>query len=483
MNLRVTLFLAAFPIGLMGLVQFGFSVLSEFIFADHEQGQFLLPAGMMTIASLLLITTAKYIDIKRIGYRDALLFASMTWVMMGLLGAIPIIEITGVSITDGVFESVSALTTTGATILNGLDTMPKSFLLYRQFLQWLGGIGMVIFVVAVLPMLNVGGMKLLKAETPGPIKDDKLSPRVANATRYLLSVYLVITSLCALSYYLAGMSGFDAIAHSLSTVSTGGFSTHDASLGFFHSPAILIVSSVFMLMGAISFALHFRVYRSWNINSYWQDEETRSFIRIIAVLSVIVLAGLLAARLFSDQHQAMLQSLFHVISFITSTGFVATSVNEWPLPLITLLIFAGYLGGCAGSTAGGNKIIRDIVAVKIMLREFHQLIFPRAVFTIKYMGKRIEQSVLSATIAFMTITTLFTVLLSLLLVASGLDVWSSFTAVAACVNVLGPAFGELGNNFQAVNDFGTWVLSFAMILGRLEYFTVLALLIPSFWKH
>ena len=483
MNLRVTLFLAAFPIGLMGIVQMFFSGLSEFVFHDHEQAQFLYPSAMMATATILLALTRRRVDIQRIGYRDALLFATLTWVLMGVLGAIPIVEIAHVSFTDGVFESISGLTTAGATVLSGLDHMPKSFLMYRQFLQWLGGLGVVIFVVAVMPMLNVGGMKLLKAETPGPMKDEKLSPRISHTTHYLLIVYLAITILCALSYYLAGMSAFDAIAHSFTTVSTGGFSTHDASFGYFHSPAIMIVSCVFMILGAVNFALHFRVYKAINLKTYWQDEETRIFLLLITFISLIVAAALLNNSTYTNGGDALLQSAFQVISFITSTGYGSASFTQWPMYVGVILVISGYLGGCAGSTAGGNKIIRDILSMKIMLREFDRLIHPNGIFSLKYQGKKVDEIVVSATIAFMTIAASTSIILTLLLMATGLDFWSSLSAVAACINVCGPAFGELANNFQPVNDFGTWVLSFGMILGRLEYFTVLALFIPSFWKH
>lgn len=482
-NRTVTLYLIAFPIGLMGVVQMCFALLSLVVFNDHEEADFLTPAITMLVVALLLFSVAKKINISKIGYRDALFFAVLTWIVCGVLGAIPIMFITHVTFTDGVFESISALTTTGATILNGLDNMPKSFLLYRQFLQWLGGLGIVIFVVAVLPMLNVGGMKLLKAEMPGPIKNDKLSPRLVNTTHYLWFVYFALTILCALGYYLGGMSAYDAIAHSFTTVSTGGFSTHDASMGYFNSPTLLIIADVFMLLGAISFALHFRVGRATNVYLYWTDEETRVFIKLVLFLSAVITMLLLNSGTYEDPLLALNDAVFHLISFITSTGYGATSFTEWPPAIAFILVFAGYLGGCAGSTAGGNKIVRNILSAKLINLEIKRLIHTSAILSLKYQGHPVGINIVSATMAFMSIAAATSVLLTLALMATGLDFWSSLTAVAACLNVLGPAFGELGTNFQPLSDVGTWILSVAMILGRLEYFTVLALFVPSFWKH
>lgn len=482
-NRTVALYLLSFPVALMGTVQMCFAVLSLAVFNDHEETEFFIPAITMLAVALFCFGLVKRFDAFKIRFRDALLFAVLTWIVCGVLGAIPIILITNVSITDGVFESISALTTTGATILSGLDDMPKSFLLYRQFLQWLGGLGVVIFVVAVLPMLNVGGMKLLKAETPGPIKDDKLSPRIANTAHYLWFVYFVLTITCALSYFWGGMSAYDAIAHSFTTVSTGGFSTHDASMGYFNSPLLLIISDIFMMLGAISFVLHFRVGRAKDVYLYWRDEETRTFIALVLILSVIIAISLLNSGRYNDPLVALNDATFHLISFITSTGYGAAGFTDWPLSVAFLLVIAGYLGGCAGSTAGGNKIIRNILSIKLMNQQLKRLIHPKGVFIVKYQGRPVDTDVLSATMAFMSIAATTSMVLTVALMATGLDFWSALTAIAACLNVLGPAFGALGSNFQPVSDVGTWILSFAMILGRLEYFTVLALFLPGFWRH
>ncbi|VUD67584.1 Trk system potassium uptake protein TrkH [Thalassocella blandensis] len=482
-NRITTLYLLAFPIGMMGVVHALFAFLSFFIFHDHEESDFLTPSLILLLVAGLFFAIGRRYDVSKVGFRDALIFAVATWVVTGLMGAIPIIEIANVSVADGVFESVSALTTTGATVLSGLDNMPQTFLLYRQFLQWLGGLGVVVFVVAVLPMLNVGGMRLLKAETPGPMKDDKLSPRITHTAHYLLLVYFYITVLCAVAYYLAGMTVFDAIAHSFTTVSTGGFSTHDASMGYFNSPLILMIANVFMLLGAISFSLHFRVWRGRQLKLYWQDEETRSFIVLVILLTASIVFVLMQKSHYDNVFAAISDSLFHLISFITSTGYGAASFTDWPYVVGFLLVLAGYFGGCAGSTAGGNKIVRSVIFAKVLNVEAKRLLHTRGLFSVKFNGKTLDANIVSSTLAFIFFSCLTTTVLTIVMMSTNLDFWTAFTAVAACINVSGPAFGSLSSNFQPVSDAGIWVLSFAMILGRLEYFTVLALFLPMFWRE
>ena len=475
------LYLLAFPIGFMGVVQL-FFFFEAYVFESHLQSSFLNLSLAYFCMSGLSFFLGRGIDPSSIRYRHTLLFASSVWLVMGVLGAGPIYLIAEVSITDAVFESISGLTTTGATILSGLDAMPKSFLLYRQFLQWMGGLGIVVFVVAILPMLNVGGLKLLRAETPGPMEDEKLSPRIIHTAHYLWIVYILLTVLCAASYYFAGMTGFDAVAHAFATISTGGFSTHDASMGYFNSNLILAITDIFMLFGAISFALHFKVWRRLDLSLYFQEEETRFFIIIVSLFSIIVLLMLIHAYPDMDMPSAISSAVFHLISFITSTGYGAGNFTDWPAELQLLLVIAAYFGGCAGSTAGGNKIIRNIITGKAIGREFKRLIHPAGIYHIKFNGNVVEDSVLHATLAFMFVSAITTSIFTVVMMLTGLDFWSSLSAVAACINVLGPAFGELGNNFQPVSDIGTWILSFLMLLGRLEYFTFLAILLPAFWK-
>jgi len=331
--------------------------------------------------------------------------------------------------------------------------------------------------------LNVGGMKLLKAETPGPLKDEKLTPRVKHTARYLWYIYVGATALCALGYFIAGMSTYEAIAHSLSTISTGGFSTHDASIGYFDNRWIEINADIFMLVGAIAFGIHFQFARKLSFDVYTKDEETRTFLLIVLALSLTLFAILFHSNVHQHLSDNLSQSIFHIISFITSTGFAADTFTSWPAQTGFLLLFTSYLGGCAGSTAGGNKIIRNILSVKIIALQIKRLIHPHGVFNVRYNGRSVDTSVLSATMAFMTIAASMSMLITLAIMATGLDFWTSLSAVAACLNVLGPAFGELGNNFQPASDTATWILSATMILGRLEYFTVLVLFASNFWRN
>lgn len=459
-----------------------FALLALIVFKDKTVTQFVYSGLLSFVLAAIIYVRYHKAKLTKLFYREALAFASFTWFVVGVLGAFPILFITDAGFTDAVFESISAMTTTGATILVGLDNMPKSFLLYRQFLQWMGGLGIVIFVVAILPMLNVGGMRLLRAETPGPIKNDKLAPRVSSTTRYLWSVYVVLTVLCAACYWLAGMSGFDALAHSFTTVSTGGFSPYDGSMGHFDNHWILAIADVFMLLGAISFALHYNNFTRRALRGYWQDEETRWMLISVAAISFILFLFVFNHGVHDSVSESISQALFHVISFMTSTGYGADDLSAWPAATAGLLIMASYMGGCAGSTAGGSKFIRNILTVRILRQQMMQAIHPQAILTVRYQGKVVKNDVVLAVMGFMLLVAISSLVLTVLLAMTGLDFYSAFTAVVACINVLGPGFGEVSSNFIPVSDTGTWILSFAMILGRLEYFTVLTLLLPKFWR-
>lgn len=474
--------LLSIPLGWLAAIQIAFGVLSVSLYQDLVARWFFVSGFSILALAVLLSWYTRKQALQKISSQESLVFAVVTWVIAGFSGAIPIQLIAEVSFTDAVFESISALTTTGATILVGLDDMPPSFLLYRQFLQWVGGLGVVIFVVAILPMLNVGGMRLLMAETPGPIKNDKLAPRIRQTARYLWLVYCIITVACAAVYWLAGMSAFDAIAHAFTTVSTGGFSTHDASMGYFDSNLLLWVSNLFMIIGAISFALHFKSFRSYLLMSYWRDEETRSMLSVMLAMSALLTLWLINNSHSNAWFDQLTQVTFHVISFMTSTGYGATDLNNWPMGATMVLVVLSFLGGCAGSTAGGSKMIRVIIMWRVIRQQLFVMIHPRAVKTVQYQQHSISDTIITAVMAFMMLALITTFIFTILLSATGLDYWSSFSAVSACINVLGPGFGEVSSNFIVVSDTGTWLLSLAMLLGRLEYFTLVALLLPSFWR-
>ena len=415
--------------------------------------------------------------------RDGFILVTLFWAVLGLLGGIPFLLSAHLGFTDAVFESISGVTTTGATVITGLDGLPRSILYYRQQLQWLGGMGVIVLAVAVFPMLGVGGMQLYRAETPGPMKHQKLTPRVRDTARSLLLIYFGLTAACAAAYWLAGMTPFDAIGHSFSTVSTGGFSTHDANLGYFHSALIDAIAMVFMLLGAMNFAVHFRAWSQRSLRSYLRDEETLAFLVAAAacVIVVTLLLWMLEAR-YAHPLLALRYALFHVISTLTTTGFTTANFHAWPSFVPIMLIFLSFVGGCAGSTAGGMKVVRMLLLLKQALREVSLLIHPRSVALVKLGNRPVQGAVVNAVWGFFTLYVLITAAITLVLVGTGLNVLSAYSATAACLNIMGRGLGEVARNYEHVSVVGKWVLMFAMLLGRLEIFTLFVLLTPAFWR-
>ena len=422
---------------------------------------------------------------KELKTRDGFLVVVMFWLTLGLSGAIPFFmtHTPAMSFTDAVFESMSGLTTTGATVLTGLDDLPRSVLFYRQFLQWLGGMGIVVLAVAILPLLGVGGMQLYRAETPGPMKDSKLTPRITETAKALWYIYLSLTVLCSVAYYWAGMSWFDAIGHSFSTVAIGGFSTHDASMGFFNSPSIEMVAVAFMLISGMNFSLHFLAWRHHSLKHYWQDAELRTYVWILVLLSAVTSGYLYFTATFEDPWTAIHQGIFQAVSIGTTTGFTTTDYYLWPGFLPILLLMASYVGGCAGSTGGGIKVIRVMLLFKQGYREVLRLIHPNAIFSIKLNNKALPPKIVGAVWGFFALYVFCFSLMHIMLMATGLDIVTSFSAVTACLNNLGPGLGEVGANFSEINSTAKWVLCVAMLLGRLEIFTLLVVLTPAFWRR
>ena len=415
--------------------------------------------------------------------RDGFLVTSLFWTVLGLFGALPfaLTESLELGAIDAVFESISGLTTTGATVIVGLDNLPQSILIYRQLLQWLGGIGIIVVAVAVLPMLGIGGMQLYKAETPGPSKDSKLTPRITETAKALFSVYLSLTVACAVAYYAVGMSGFDAIAHAFSTVAIGGFSTHDASMGYFESDAILLVCSVFMSISAINFGLHFIAWRRRAMGVYVKDSETRFFLSVLSVCIIITCAYLLFSGTM-DGHDSLIHGLFQAISITTTTGFTTQNFAVWPSFLPVMMLFFSFMGGCVGSTGGGIKAMRLMLIYKQGVRELKQLVHPNAVIPLKVGRRRVEAAVVSAVWSFFAVYMSAFIIILLLLMATGLDFTTAFSAVAASLNNLGPGLGEVAANYGAINEVATGLLCFTMLQGRLEVFTLLVLFTPMFWR-
>ncbi|MDH3690121.1 MAG: TrkH family potassium uptake protein [Gammaproteobacteria bacterium] len=421
---------------------------------------------------------------RELRFRDGFVIVVLFWTVLASFGTLPFLlsDAPRMSVTDAFFESMSGLTTTGATVMTGIDELPVSIRYYRQQLQWLGGMGIIVLAVAIMPMLGIGGMQLYRAETPGPMKDTKLTPRITETAKALWYIYLGLTLLCALAYWLSGMNAFDAIGHSFSTVAIGGFSTHDRSLGYFDSNAVDLVAMVFMLISGVNFALHFTAWRSRSISCYFRDSEVLVYFSILFAVVAITIPVLNAHDIFSDTSESLLQGAFQVISIGTTTGFTTGGYSWWPSFLPIMLLLVSFIGGCAGSTAGGMKVIRFTLLFKQGQREITRLVHPNALIPIKVGGKPVSDRIISAVWGFFSLYVLSYIVLSLIMTSTGVDIVTAFSAVAACLNNLGPGLGEVASNYQNISDGGKWLLSFAMLLGRLELFTLLVLLSATFWR-
>jgi trk system potassium uptake protein TrkH len=422
---------------------------------------------------------------KELRMRDGFLVVVLFWVSLGLTGSIPLLlsDAPSMSITDAVFESISGLTTTGATVITGIDYLPASILFYRQELQWLGGMGIIVLAVAIIPMLGIGGMQLYRAETPGPLKDSKLTPRITETAKALWYIYLGMTIACALLYMLAGMNMFDAITHSFSTVSIGGFSTHDKSFGYFNSMYIDAIAVIFMLLSGINFTLHFLAWRNRTIRHYRNDAELRTYFSMLAVICVICTVCLIFMGDYQDLSTAITDSIFQTVSIATTTGFTTAEYQSWPVFLPVLLLFSSFMGACAGSTGGGLKVFRILLLAKQGVREIKRLIHPHAIIPIKIGNKPLSDRVIDAVWGFFATYVVIFILLLLSLMATGLDQVTAFSALAACMNNMGPGLGEVSSHYGEINNIAKWLLCFAMLLGRLEIFTLLVLFTPTFWRR
>ena len=417
--------------------------------------------------------------------RDGFLVVTLFWVCLGLAGATPLLisDQPTLSFTDAVFEAVSGFTTTGATVIIGLDRLPMSILYYRQQIQWFGGMGIIVLAVALLPVLGIGGMSLYKAETPGPVKDQKLTPRITQTAKALWTVYVLLTVICAICYYLAGMSLFDAIVHAYSTLATSGFSTHDASFAYFDSHVIDWIAIVFMFLGGASFALHFTVLRQRALGAYLRDPEFIAYLKMVLALIAFVTVYHIAAGVFPTALSALRHGAFQVISLLTGTGYVTTGFAHWPGALPVLLMLITFIGGCAGSTTGGMKVIRWLLVFKLGINELKRLVHPSAEIPVKIADRFIPTQVVTGVSGFFAIYLIVFGVLMLLLMIIGLDQVTAWSAMASALNNIGPALGEVAAHFQNIPDSAKWVCIVAMIAGRLEIFTLVLLLTPDFWRR
>ena len=415
---------------------------------------------------------------------DGFIVVTALWLSMSLIGALPFYLSGaggGVGFVDAWFESMSGLTTTGATIYSGLDDFPRAILFFRHLLQWFGGLGIVVLAIAVLPLLGVGGLRLYRIEASDMGSEGRLTPRLSETAKILWTIYSVLTLVCTVAYYAAGMDVFDAVCHGMSTVSIGGFSTHDASMGHFDSGVIEAIAIFFMLISALNYSLHFIAWNRRRFNVY-KDTEVKVFVGIV----VLVTAGAFAHLMLSNHYEAYDAwrfGVFHAVSITTTTGFTTAEFASWPGALPMLLIMASAVGACAGSTGGGVKVIRFWLLVKQCRRELFRLIHPNAQYTVKIGQKIIEENILNSVWAFFSAYALILTVGTLLLLGGGLELDGALSAVAASLNNLGPGLGSVAHNYAAVGDTGKALLCILMLLGRLEIFTLLVVLSPAFWRR
>lgn len=471
----------------MFLMFFSFSELPpiaiNWIYHDGSSYPFLIAYAFTFITGCFcwLPFRKQYAELK---IRDGFVIVVLFWVILSLFGALPFIidHLPQVTITDAIFESLSGLTTTGANVFHHLDQMPHDILYYRQQLHFLGGMGIIVLGVAILPMLGVGGMQLYRAETPGPMKDAKIAPRIKETARTLWYIYVILIALCGLSYWLAGMQPFDAIGEAFSTVSTGGFSPHDASLTYYHSYTIDLVCTVFMLLGAINFGLHFLVVQQRNLKTYWRNPECRTYLKLWIAIIILIIAVLTFHNTYNSLTETIVKSITNTTSLMATAGYTDGNFGLWPTFIPYLIMFMALVGGCAGSTAGGLKIIRLSIMAKQAKRELLRILHPSAVFSVKLGELSVPEEVIQSVLGFVAVYVVVYVILLMATLATGTDITTAYGALSACITNAGAGIGKVSENFDTLNVASKWLMIFAMLAGRLEFLTILVLFSPSFWR-
>ena len=460
-------------------------IITALIYQDGTLDDF-ARAMLMTFLSgaLMWFVTRRFKG--ELSIRHGYLLVVVMWTAIPAFATLPLLMVLpNLSFTDAYFETMSGLTTTGGTVLTGLDNLPQAINLWRHELVWMGGMGIIVLAVAIMPLLGIGGRQLYKAETPGPMKDATLTPRITETARSLWLVYFGITLACIVSLKLAGMTWFDAVCHAFSAMGLGGFSTHDASIEYFHSPQIEFVLIVFMLLAVINFATHFLAIREKNLRPYLRDVEGRSSIMLLLVSCVVVALFLWWQAVYPGFWTALRYASFNLISIATSAGYANTDFALWPLFAPLWMLFLSSIGASSGSTGGGIKMIRTIILFKQAGREFTKILHPSAIAPMKIGGAIIPNNVVFSVLAFIFLYFMTVVILVFAMLFSGLDFLTSFTAILASINNVGPGLGQVGpaSNFSGLNDFQTWLCTFAMLVGRLEIITLLIIFSPKFWRR
>jgi trk system potassium uptake protein TrkH len=434
------------------------------------------------LGALLWLATRRFK--RELKTRDGLMLVALTWVALPAVAGFPLWHFLPINFTDAYFEAASGLTTTGGTVLSGLEFLPRSINLWRHLLSWLGGMGIIVLAVAILPMLGVGGMQIYRAEMPGPMKDSKLTPRIGQTAKLLWAVYAGLTVACIGSLKLAGMEWFDAVCHGFSALALGGFSTYDASIGHFNSLPIEMVLTVFQILAALNFATHFLAWSQRGVLAYFRDAEAKAILGVLVVSCIGISLFLYFKGVYADYPTALRHATFNVVSIATDSGLHTQDYSRWPIFAPMWMMFLSCVVASSGSTGGGIKMIRTLVLTKQSHRELNQLVHPNMVRPLKVGGTVIANRVVFAVLAFVFLYFMSMVTLIFVQLASGLDFMTSLSSIIACINNAGPGLGLVGpgSNYGVLTDFQTWVCSAAMLLGRLEVFTILVLFTPTLWR-
>lgn len=460
-------------------------ILVSYYYQEHNSLPFLAAFVISILVGFCLWFPCRKVQ-QELPIRSGFLIVFLTWAILCLFGSLPFLLSyePHLGFTRAFFETTSAITTVGATTITNLDELPKSVLFYRQQMQFLGGMGVVVLAIAVMPLLGIGGTQLFKAEVTGPSKENKITPRITDTAKALWIIYVGLNLMCAIAYWLCGMSGFDAICYAFSTVATGGAAPHNAGINYYPYTSVYIVCMIFMFLGGTNFSLHYLAFNKKSLRAYWLNLESRTYLFLMLALGAITS---LILWIYNPEHQALhtiiLEGYFQVISFMSTTGYVNDpSFSLWPSFLPLLLILMGIAGGCSGSTSGGIKIARLLVVLKQITREIRQLIHPQGVFPVKLGNQIITQTVANRVWAFLSAYVMVFILLWLALVATGVTIEQAFYAIASCLSNVGTGLGTVASSFSSFHKPALWILACAMVIGRLDVFTVLVLLSPTFWK-
>ncbi len=459
-------------------------IVAAILYEDGTVAEFIAAMGISLCTGLILyaVTRSNYRELKP---RDGFLLVSTVWALMAAIATIPLLLVyDSMSFTDAFFETMSGLTTTGSTIMTDLDHAPPAINLWRHELNWLGGMGIIVLAVAVLPLLGVGGMQLYKAETPGPMKDSKLTARIADTAKALWFVYFLITVVCILLLNWAGLSWLDSICHAFAAMGLGGFSTRDASVGAFDNPVVEFILIVFMIVAAMNFATHYVALRGRDLRAYWQDMEARGVVGLVVSSCFGVALYVWLEGTYEDYPTALRHVSFNLVSMATDCGFASQDFDKWPVFAPLWMLFLSCVTASSGSTGGGIKMIRTLILAKQANRELTRLVHPAVVNPVKVGGGAIPNNVVIAVLGFIFLYFMSIVMLTFVLILSGLDFMSALGAIVASINNAGPGLNKVGpaTNYAVLTDFQTWVCSFTMLLGRLEVLSLAVVFTPQFWR-